>query len=289
MNSSAPLITVAMSVRNAETTIERALRSLIAQTHTNWELRLIDDGSTDATRARAAAIPDPRITLVSHTKSAGLATRLNEAIANANAPYIARMDGDDFCYPERFECQLAYLAANPTIDLMGAGAIAFRSNGQPIGKFIQPTTHNAICAKPHLGFPMPHPTWMGRTAWFKRFPYNPSAQRAQDQALLLSAYKSSRFANLPDILFAYQQDIPTAATIWKARLNYSRTLLNHARSNQQWGMAAAGISEQSIRSLVTLAALKLGQGEAILARRFAPLTNAERASFIAVRAALQAP
>jgi glycosyltransferase involved in cell wall biosynthesis len=277
-----------MSVRNVETTIERALRSLIAQTHTNWELRLIDDGSIDGTRQRISNIADARITVITHPRSAGLPRRLNEAVAAANGTYIARMDGDDFCYPERFARQLAHLEANPTIDLLGTGAVAFRTTGQPIGKFKQPTSHDAICAKPHLGFLMPHPTWMGRTAWFRRIPYDPSAVRSEDQARLLATHRESHFANLPDLLLGYQQDIPTVPNIWNARLSYSRVLLAHARSNGQWGLAAAGIAEQSTRSLVTLAALKLGRGEAILARRFTPLSDAERARFQSLLANLNA-
>jgi glycosyltransferase involved in cell wall biosynthesis len=286
MSSNAPLITVAMSVRNVETTIERALRSLISQTYTNWELRLIDDGSTDATRARVAQIEDPRITLITHDRSAGLATRLNEAMAAANGPYIARMDGDDFCYPERFARQVAHLEANPSIDLLGTGAIAFRDSGHPIGKFTQPAAHEDICAKPYLGFPVPHPTWMGRTSWFRRFPYDPTALRAQDQTLLLSAYQSSRFANLPEILFAYSQDIPTPQSISGGRWHTTRALINRARQTNDWALGVRGVTSQATRTLATLAELRLGRGEAILARRFAPLTDAERTRFMTVLGAL---
>jgi glycosyltransferase involved in cell wall biosynthesis len=285
----APLVSVAMSVRNVEVTIGRALRSLISQTHENWELRLINDGSTDGTLREIARVVDRRITLINHAKAAGLPTRLNEAIAASHGRYIARMDGDDVCYPERFTRQVAVLEANPDIDLIGTGAMAFQTSGIPLGTFQQPKDHQEICAHPQRGFPMPHPTWMGRAEWFQRYPYDETARRAQDQTTLLKAYKTSRYANLPEVLFAYQQDTPTLNSIIGSRWHYARALMDHGRKTRAWSTVAEGLIQQVTRASYAAAQLKLGRSEAILARRFAPPSPQERAHFEAVIAALAPP
>ena len=229
-----PLITVALSVRNAEPTVARAIRSILVQTYPNFEFIIVDDGSTDGTAAQIESFTDPRITLINDNQSLGLAARLNQIVALARGSYIARMDGDDFSYPERFQRQIAFLHANPTIDLVGTGAVAFNAENEPIGAFRREYDHKDICARPELGFGIAHPTWMGRTAWFRRFPYPTGARRAQDQAVLIAAYRDSRFANLPDILFGYRQDAPTLNSVVGGRWHHLRALASHAIEQRNW-------------------------------------------------------
>ncbi len=95
----APAISVIMSALNAERTIEIAIRSILWQTFTDWEFIVIDDGSTDSTRALVGNLRDPRIRLVPHSERRGLARRLNEAVSLVRGAYIARMDADDIAYP----------------------------------------------------------------------------------------------------------------------------------------------------------------------------------------------
>ena len=285
--SGEPLITVAMPVRNCEATVARAVASILDQTKPRFELVIIDDGSSDATRDRVARFGDPRIRLIAGGRSLGLPARLNEIVRMARGTYIARMDGDDFSYPERFASQLAFLDGNVSVDLVGASAIAFRSNGQPIGAFSVETTHAAICRRPELGFGIPHPTWMGRTAWFARHPYPASALRAQDQALLTAVYRTSSFANLPEPLLGYHQDVPTLHSIIGGRWHHGRAIVRHAVATRDWKLLAAGVAHHAVRAAVTVPPVLMGQGEAVLARRFRPLAAAERAQFLAIKAGLE--
>src|SRR6185503_5418632 len=160
-----------MSMLDAERTLERALASLLAQTHRNWELVLIDDGSRDASVRIAGRLRDERIRVSADGARKGLAARLNEAVAAARGAYIARMDADDVSYPERFERQLAFLEQHKDVDLLGAGAVVFAGEGVPLGLFRVQPAHAEICARPWAGFYLPHPTWMGRAAWFRAHPY----------------------------------------------------------------------------------------------------------------------
>ena len=282
----APLVTVAMSVRDNAGTIARAIRSVLTQTYPHFELVIVDDGSRDDTAAKIAAFDDPRIALISDGETKGLAERLNQIGINARGTLIARMDGDDFSYPQRFERQVAFLQANPDIDLVGTSAIAFRSSGEPLGAFQVVASHDAICARPDIGFAIPHPTWMGRTAWFQRFPYSQAIKRGQDQAKLLSSYKTSRFANLPEPLLGYRQDIPQISQITQSRLPYFNALARHAAQHGDWRLIARGAIQQLGRTAVGVATLSTGGGERLLARRFRLATQDELAHFHAVIATL---
>src|SRR5690606_319822 len=108
-----------MPVFNGGPLLRVALASIVAQTFEDWELMLIDDGSTDGA---VAALPQPldaRIRVLSDGTNQGLAARLNQAIAMARGPYFARMDQDDVAHPERLERQLRYMQDNPATDLLG--------------------------------------------------------------------------------------------------------------------------------------------------------------------------
>jgi len=113
-----------MPVRNEARYLPEALDSLFRQTLADWELVVVDDGSTDATPAilAAAALRDQRIRPL-RCEGGGLVAALNEGLAVCRAPLIARMDGDDICHPRRLEAQATLLDAEPGI---GLAACAFR-------------------------------------------------------------------------------------------------------------------------------------------------------------------
>ena len=108
-----PLVSIAMPFYNAERTIATSIRSILLQSHTNWELLLCDDGSTDASRALAGSFHDPRIVVWGDQQRLQLGARLNECIERARGEYIARMDADDIAYPRRLEKQLRFLMDHP--------------------------------------------------------------------------------------------------------------------------------------------------------------------------------
>ena len=200
-----PLITVAMPIYNAGKYLRFAVLSIVNQTFTNWELLIIDDGSTDNALKDIADIKDKRIRILRDGINRGLAARLNEAIDLARGQYFARMDGDDVSYPERFERQLSVLKNKPELDLVATRAITIDESNKTIGLFPYTISHKEICAKPWRGFYFPHPTWMGKIAWFRHYRYSvPSPYCCEDQELLLRSFNKSRFSTLDEILFAYR-------------------------------------------------------------------------------------
>lgn len=221
-----PIVTVAMSVHNAASTIESALWSILWQTFSDWELIVVDDGSTDQTGRILSRFSDVRIHVVQgRGGQQGLAARLNQCIELARGKYVARMDADDVAYPERLERQVRYLEAHPDVDLLGHGAVLFKEDGQVLGVYPTASAHEEICRRPWWGFPLAHPTWMGKRSWFVRHRYRDELTKGQDQDLLLRSYRTSRFAALSDILLGYRMEGISARKSGRGRMNYCRQLV----------------------------------------------------------------
>lgn len=200
-----PLVTVAMPVFNAGRYLRPAVMSIVRQTFTNWELLIIDDGSTDAAVDLIANINEPRIIILRDGERKGLAARLNEAVDRARGKYFARMDQDDISYPERLERQVATLDSYPELDLCAVCCVTINTNDELIGALPHALAHEDICARPWLGFYLPHPTWMGRTGWFRRHRYaSPGPYFCEDQEMILRTFNVSRFVTLPETLLAYR-------------------------------------------------------------------------------------
>lgn len=199
-----PRISVALPVYNGGEDLRVAIASVLTQSFTDWELLLIDDGSTDGV-LDTLDLSDPRISFVREGGNRGLAARLNQAIDLARAGMFARMDADDICHPERFARQIAFLDAHPEVDVLGTRSVVVDGMGQITGEMPFRADHSEICAAPWRGFYLVHPSWMGRTAWFRQHRYaDPAPFYCEDQELLLRTYGQSRFAALPEALFAYR-------------------------------------------------------------------------------------
>lgn len=115
----APAVSVVMPVYNGEATVERAVRSVFTQTDPDWELVVVDDGSTDGTLEvlRRLAGEEPRLRVVAIAHS-GIVAALNRGLAESRGALIARMDADDHSYPERLARQRAMLGARPELGLV---------------------------------------------------------------------------------------------------------------------------------------------------------------------------
>ena len=200
-----PLVTVAMPVYNAGNYLRLAVLSIVKQTFTDWEMLIIDDGSTDNALDSIADIQDYRIRIIKDGVNKGLAARLNEAIDLARGQYLARMDQDDVSYPERFERQVQALQMDPELDLVAVRGITISMHNMQTGYLPYSIKHEEITATPWKSFNMPHPTWMGKLSWFKKYHYKvPQSYYSEDYELLLRSYKNSKFACLPEILFEYR-------------------------------------------------------------------------------------
>lgn len=203
---STPLLSVLLPCRNGALTLAQALRSVLNQTFNDFELLLLNDGSTDDSVAIARSLDDARIRICGDDIGRGLPWRLNEGVRMARGRYIARMDADDVCFPKRFAQQVAFLDSHLEVDLVGCRAVVFRDSGEVVGLLPFAPDHAALCAQPWRNIPLPHPSWMGRRGWFEVHPYRlPEVRRAEDQELLLRSYPDSCYACLDAVLLGYRQ------------------------------------------------------------------------------------
>ena len=204
-NTLSPLITIALPVLNGGQYLALAIKSIQLQTYTNWELLIIDDGSTDFSLDKNLYSNDERIKVIIDGKNMGISARLNQAIDSARGIYFARMDHDDICHPERFAHQILFMEANPDIDLLSTAAVTINELDHVVGILPAKSGHDNITKYPWNGFYMAHPTWLGRVEWFRKYRYtDPGPFCCEDQELLLRAFKNSSYECLPDKLLAYR-------------------------------------------------------------------------------------
>jgi glycosyltransferase involved in cell wall biosynthesis len=236
----APLVTVAMPIYNAGKFLRLAVLSVIAQTYSDWELLIIDDGSTDNALADIADISDQRIHIICDGANRGLGARLNEAIDLARGKYFARMDQDDVSFPERFEFQVIKLESEPELELVAVRSIVISEKNEILGMLPFDFSKEHICKSPWRGFFLAHPTWMGKTDWFKKHRYaSPAPYLCEDQELLLRTYESSNFDVVPLVLFAYRfRDVVVLKKLLKTRISVMRLQVKHFVTRRQFGFFA---------------------------------------------------
>ena len=269
-----PLVSIAMPVFNGAKTLAVTLQSLLNQTHQNWELLLIDDGSSDKTPSILRGENDPRIRMVIDGDRRGHGSRLNQAIDMAKGRYLARMDQDDICFPDRLLRQVHSLEKNPMIDLLATRALVFSDDGAIKGLFPFRQTHAEICRRPSGGFYLPHPTWMGKTEWFKKFRYGgDEVIRAEDQDLLLRSYRTSTFACLDEVLLGYRQNELPLKSVLAGRRSFRRAVVREAMCHGCYGDIPLVTLEQMAKGILERTIVALGLQNSLLRHRARPVAD----------------
>lgn len=227
----APGISIVMAAYNEERNISSALDSILAQTYVDWELIVIDDGSTDATAeiVRGYTERDSRIRLVSNEANMQLSASLNKGIRLARADLIARADADDTNHPERLAKQHRYLQDHEDTDVLGTGAYLLDATGVRVNSVSHPLTHAELKALPFLKIQFFHPSVMMRRRFFDRAGmYDPRYPNAEDKEIWLRGLAAGcRYANLPDPLIEYSTD--GFVKSWRSILRHGLSLLRIAR------------------------------------------------------------
>lgn len=198
-----PLVTVLMPVYNAEEFVGSAIRSITDQTYRNFELLIIDDGSTDGSAAVIQGIDDQRIVYVKNDTNLKLITTLNKGLNLAKGKYIARLDADDLAMETRLQEQVNFMEQNPQVGLSGTWYEAFGSVNS-IGR--NPTTDAEIRYMSFYQCPIIHPSTIFRTSVIKdnHLSYNLDFPHAEDYELWGRFSEVSELANIPKVLFRYR-------------------------------------------------------------------------------------
>lgn len=197
-----PLVTVSISFYNPGHLLEDAVKSVFCQTFSDWELLLIDDGSTDGSADFLRSVCDRRIVVIADGRNLGLTKRLNQISQLARGEFLARMDADDLMWPERLERQVRFFQDHPDTNIVGSAVILLDTERRILGtRGMDGAVPDAWAALKYG--PVMHPTVMGKTSWFKRHPYDETFSRAQDRELFIRRFCQEEFSHIPDPLLFY--------------------------------------------------------------------------------------
>jgi hypothetical protein len=201
-----PRISVVLAVRDGAAYLAEAVDSILAQTLRDFELVVVDDGSTDATPSILAEFGrrDPRVVVV-RQEPGGLAAALNRGVRQARAVYVARMDADDIAYPQRLESQVSFLDGDEAA-LVGTAWHEVDSGGRRLRTVVPPTRHDELVRVLARRNPFCHPTVVfRREAWRAVGGYRSAfAPGAEDYDLWLRLAEHYRLACLPQPLLDYR-------------------------------------------------------------------------------------
>jgi glycosyltransferase involved in cell wall biosynthesis len=197
-----------MPVYNAQPYVAQAIESILAQTFRDFDFIVIDDGSTDNTLAilEQFAKRDSRIRLISRPNT-GIVGALNDGLAVAQGDYIARMDADDRCEPNRFALQLSRLRADNSIVALGSCAMMIDPDGAPLGPALVPLSHEEIEVR-HLAGASSifHPAVLMHTSVLRKLGgYREGFCPCEDFDLWLRLGEVGRLENLPERLFIWRR------------------------------------------------------------------------------------
>ena len=191
---------------------EEAVRSVFAQTNSDWQLLIVCDGSPPEIVAKAEAIRDPRVRVIVDSKNRGLAERLNQISRAADTDYVMRMDADDLMHPDRVAVQMAFLSANPNVDVLGSGSYLVSESLVISGDYREPALPDDPSGYIQSGVFL-HPTVVYKRSWAVEHPYDPQWIRTEDKELWLRTAASSQFAKIEDRLLFYR--VPVEYSILK--------------------------------------------------------------------------
>ncbi len=198
------LVSVVLPAYNSELYIGEAIHSLLEQSYSNFELIIINDGSTDTTEAIISSFEDKRIRYYFNEKNLGLIATLNRGIDLCTGEFIVRMDADDMSLYRRIEKQVDFMQRHPEIAVAGSWYYAFTMEngvevkGQTDPEILKSTLLFNTC--------LCHPATIIRKSVLDKynFKYDPAYTNLEDYELWLRISKVAQLSNVPEFLFRYR-------------------------------------------------------------------------------------
>ncbi|MFH2107718.1 MAG: glycosyltransferase [Chrysiogenia bacterium] len=210
------LLTVLMAVRNDEKYIEKATRSILTQTHADFEFLIVDDCSRDTSLNIIERMSDSRIRIERNQRPMGLTRSLNRGLALSDSQFIARMDADDYAYPNRLEKQLDYLIRNPACGLVGSWYREIDEKERPVSEVRTPKTNAEIKAALRKGNAFAHSSVMyPRHCIEKVNGYREFFEFSQDYDLFLRLAAKFEVHNIPETLLDWRIRLDSVSVRYK--------------------------------------------------------------------------
>lgn len=198
-----PRISVIIPAFNREHLVGNAITSILAQTESDFELLLIDDGSTDGTLRLMESYQDDRVRVFSSPTNQGIPQSRNRGLRESRGDYVAWLDSDDISYPNRLAIQARFLDDNPSITLIGSWTHALDASGQPKRKVkLLPTTPDDVRTRHLFRCSILQYSMMGRGDVLREYGYDENFPVCQDYDLFARLEGRHKLANLPQALVA---------------------------------------------------------------------------------------
>lgn len=242
-----PHVSVVMAVKDGRKYLRQAMDSVLGQTYGDFEFIIIDDDSTDETLQILGRYDDPRIRLMQNQSHLGLSRSLNSGLNAARGEYIARMDADDVCLPERLEKQVRFLDRHAEVAALGTGIRFMDEQGKAIRDVQMPTDDALIKWKLCFMNPIAHPSVMMRRAAIDAIGgYDPELTCSQDYDLWWRLSGHNQLANLPDILMLLRQHAGQVTSVSRGEQFEFGMMINR---KQLSAFVGAPVSEAASRNL----------------------------------------
>jgi len=230
-----PKVSVILPVYNAERYLKQAIDSVFLQTFADFELILINDGSTDDSEKIILGFNDERLLYLKNERNSGLIYTLNKAVAEAKGEYIARMDADDICFAERLELQSQWLDEHRGTAIVASFNIVIDESGTEVG-YSEKDRDFVSAVEIRKQMPvencLTHPSVMGRAEIFKSYAYSASQKNIEDYdlwlRLLADGYVIEKIAK-PLLYYRVHQ-----TSVTQSKLRKTNFFLKHFQCKQRY-------------------------------------------------------
>lgn len=198
-----------MPVLNSQRWLDDAVQSILHQTFRDFELVVVDDGSTDGSVKKLLeyGAADPRVRVIQNDKTQGISASLNTGLRSCRGEFVARMDADDVAAPERLDVQVKWMDMHGDVGLLGSSSLDIDEKGNALGVRTSPLDDVSIRWRSLLANPFIHPTVMWRAGVLRQsgLSYDETLPAAQDYDLWTRVLKSTKGGNIDKPLVRYRR------------------------------------------------------------------------------------
>jgi len=272
-----------MPCYNARETLPWALASLVAQTFPDWELVLVDDGSTDNPHEVVEQANDRRIHYIRLPENRGRGYARQVALENCAGEFLCILDADDWVYPEKLAWQIAAMREHPEIVLVGTGIAVADVNGDIVGVRSKGESRAVLGPVTTLGpSPVAHGPIMMRLEEARKHAYDERLLHGQDTDFMLRLLMDRRYMVLPVVSYVYSEYASVTEAKILRTLRYTRMM--YAKHRERFPVASrVNIGKSLAKEVVYRAGFALGQRERFLRNRSVAPDTEEIAQFEAAR------
>ena len=231
-----------MTAYNAAEFVLQAVESIQNQTYPNWELIIVNDGSTDETGKILTKLArnDKRIVLLNCRKNRGASVASNRGLSKARGQFVARMDSDDIAMPHRLAKQVRFLQVYPEVIVVGGQCELIDREGNSIGMKNFPTKHDDIYGALYQYNPIQHPSMMINTKLLgkHKITYHTEVLLAHDLEILFKLSQYGKLANLDSVILKYRIH-SDSLSLKQPKKTFKHTLIVRELAREKYGYAAS--------------------------------------------------